>query len=204
MLTCRCRIDVVFDDLSRTIVSVSFGEEDPSDADVSQESFAPPPYPSLDALIRLSTTLGAQIFAAAHSKLSEKARDVNAYQLIDLCFSRAPNALPPIAHSTFGIVVFATRGGSQKYEQDEPRAGDIVVFDNVKIKHGLSTTKVGQGARPHVAVVASWDVKKRKLHTIEAEGQVTEEGYRVEDVKSGEVKVFRVVDKAWLDTAAQL
>lgn len=71
----------------------------------------------------------------------------------------------------------------------------MVTFHDAKFKHNLSTTRVGTADRPHVGVVASWDAKKRKLRTIEVakDGQVDEGSHRLEDLKQGNVVVYRVL-----------
>ena len=150
--------------------------------------------PSPAQLLEFSTTLGGQVFAAAFSQLSSKARTTQD-AFLALCFSRAASAQPPSGHN-YGVVVLSS---STKLQIDEPRAGDIVVFHDAKFKHNLTTTKVGSGDAPHVAVVQAWDAKKRKLRAIEVgkDGSVEEGAWRMEDLKSGEVTVSRVVERGW-------
>lgn len=127
-----CRIEVIYSDLSKTIISVSFAGDDLAEAttSISQAHFAPPPVKNnLDALLQWSASLGAQVFAAAHAKLSDKgARGLADRDLVDFCFGRATDPLPPVG-ATFGVKVYeATVEQGKKApmvgEDDEPRAGD--------------------------------------------------------------------------------
>jgi hypothetical protein len=70
----------------------------------------------------------------------------------------------------------------------------VVVFFDTKFKHNLSTTKLGAD-KPMVTVLAAFDAQKRKLRTIEVgkSGQVEEGAHRLDDLKSGNVVVFRVL-----------
>ncbi|KAM0790066.1 hypothetical protein ACM66B_005394 [Microbotryomycetes sp. NB124-2] len=153
-------------------------------------------------LVQYSTTLGAQVFAAAHTKLSARERLGGGGEgLLEVCLSRAAGARMPSEH-VYGEVVLHIEGGNKSNkngvlrEVDEPRAGDVVVFHDTKFKHNLTTTRVGSAQAPFVCVVASWDSKKRKLKTIEVnnkDGQVEEGSHRLEDLKQGHVVVYRVV-----------
>lgn len=63
------------------------------------------------------------------------------------------------------------------------------------------------GKPDHVAVVADWDGTKKKIRVWEQKGKegpkggsakVKEESYRVADLKSGEVRVWRVMGRGWI------
>ncbi|KAK4051017.1 assembly of actin patch protein [Microbotryomycetes sp. JL201] len=167
---------------------------------------APPPSSNLDPaqLVQFSTTLGAQVFAAAHTRLNDKgAKESRGGQgLLEFCLARATNPRMP-NEFVYGETVLHVEGGKGNSgksggstEIDEPRAGDVVVFHDTKFKHNLTTSRVGSAQSPFAAVVASWDSKKRKLKTIEVnvkDNQVEEGSHRLEDLKQGHVIVYRVV-----------
>ncbi|KAI5478626.1 SH3 domain protein [Pseudohyphozyma bogoriensis] len=199
-------IEIIYNDLSKTILSISFTDDDASEASTSinQAHFPPPPFPSATQLSSYSSTIGAQIFAAAHSKLTDKSARLSTEAFVDFCFSRATDPLPPIGYSYGVPTLTASVDGSKKAssnETDEPRAGDIIVFWDTKFKQTLSTTKVGTADKPHVAVVAAWDAKKRKIRVIEiSKDMAVDEGaYKLEDLKGGSVIVYRVVERAFVD-----
>ncbi|KAL8290543.1 hypothetical protein RQP46_002801 [Phenoliferia psychrophenolica] len=199
-------IEIIYDDFSKTTITVSCAADDPTESStvISQIHSPPPSAPSLALLSSFSSTLGSQVFAAAFSQSKQRGTTQPAF--ISFCLSRASSPLPPIGH-TYGYPVLSlslatTKGATiVTSELDEPRAGDVVVFDEAKFKHNLSTTKVGHGDGPHVAVVQAWDSKKRKLRALEVvkDGAVEEGAWRMEDLKGGKVVVYRVVERAWIE-----
>ncbi|KAH9985838.1 hypothetical protein BJV77DRAFT_1071221 [Russula vinacea] len=78
--------------------------------------------------------------------------------------------------------------------------GDVVVLDGAKLKgyKGLHTYSMSAGERaPCMGIVSEFDVKKLKLKALQASqrvGQATVESvsYRLDDLKSGTIKVYRV------------
>ncbi|GAA5889162.1 hypothetical protein JCM8208_007788 [Rhodotorula glutinis] len=157
---------------------------------------------NLDSLLQWSASLGAQVFAAAHVKQSDKsARGLSDRDLVEFCLGRATDPMPP-SGGRYGAVVYdATVEQGKKAatvsEEDEPRAGDIVSI-HAKFKHALSSKTVGSAQAPHVAVVAAWDDKKGKLRVLEVDpksGSMVEGSYKVEDMRAGQLTVYRVAPR---------
>lgn len=202
------RIEVIYDDLSKTIIKISFTDDDISESttSVAQTHFPPPPFPSDSELQRFSSTFGGNIYGAASGALHQKGRPASDSAFIAQCLSQAGDVLPPIGYS-YGIRIFrfAIDGGSKNSkpilrELDEPRAGDIVVLTDAKFKSNLlSKSKASDGL--HLAVVKSWDGKKKKIGAIDIgkDGHVDEATFKLEDLKAGEAAVFRVVERSFLD-----
>lgn len=199
------RIKVIYDDLSSTIISISFDDKDITHAEIQQAHF-PQPSVSLAQLVTFSSKLGSQFFAAAYSLKSSK--HASASSFTDACYSRATEILNPIG-CCYGFTIYSVHVASSSdkklvqpiiEEIDTPRVGDIVVINSAKFKHNLTTVKVGTD-KPEVAVLESYDSKKRKIKVLEVgkDGSVVEGGYRLEDLKSGEVKIFRAIPRSLLD-----
>ncbi|GAA6015484.1 hypothetical protein JCM11491_004367 [Sporobolomyces phaffii] len=196
-------LEVIYQDYSRTIIAMTFDPEDTTEASTSitQNHFAPPGKPSLDVLLQYSASLGAQIFAAAHLKASDKAaRGLTDKQFVEFCFSRATEPVPPIG-STFGAKVYEASSEGKKGPafqlDDEPRAGDVVVFQDVKLKQTLGSKTIGS----HVAIVSGFDDKKSKLRVLEVDkngASVDEGSYKLDDLKQGAISVYRVLGKDFL------
>ncbi|BGP01691.1 assembly of actin patch protein [Rhodotorula toruloides] len=172
----------------------------------SQAQYPQASKPNLDALLQWSASLGAQVFAAAHTKMSDKqARGLSDADLINFCFSRATDPLPP-AGGRYGVKIYeATVEQGKKVplvrEEDEPRAGDVVTIA-AKFKHNLSSKTVGSLESPHVVIVAGWDAKKGKLKVVEVEGKngtVDEGSYRIDEMRAGQVVVYRVAPKDFFE-----
>ncbi|GAA5838646.1 hypothetical protein JCM9279_003817 [Rhodotorula babjevae] len=157
---------------------------------------------NLDSLLQWSASLGAQVFAAAHVKQSDKAaRGLSDRDLIEFCLGRATDPMPP-SGGRYGAVVYDAmveqgKKAATVSENDEPRAGDIVSM-HAKFKHALSSKTVGSAQAPHVAVVAAWDDKKGKLRVLEVDpksGTMAEGSYKVEDMRAGQLTVYRVAPR---------
>ncbi|GAA5879148.1 hypothetical protein JCM16303_001316 [Sporobolomyces ruberrimus] len=196
-------LEVVYQDYSRTIISTAFDPEGTTEAttSISQNHFAPPPKPSLDILNQYSASLGAQMFAAAHLKANDKsARGMTDKQFVDFCFSRVTDPLRPIG-TTFGAKVYEASSEGKKgpaFAMDcEPRAGDVVVFHEVKLKQTLGSKTIGS----HVAIVSGFDEKKVKLRVLEVDknGSSVDEGsYKLDDLKQGTITIYRVLGRDFL------
>lgn len=148
------------------------------------------------------------MFAAAHSLKSSTSKYASPTSFVDECYSRATEILSPVG-SCYGFTVYSVHipsSSDKKLAQpiieeiDTPRVGDIVVVNSAKFKHNLATVKVGTD-KPEVAVLESYDSKKRKIKVLEVgkDGSVIEGGYRLEDLKSGSVKIFRAIPRSLLD-----
>lgn len=101
-------------------------------------------------LVSLSNTLGAQVFAAAHTKLSNKgAREQSGETLVEFCLTRATNARAPVAAYEYGAVVLHVEGNSKSkgvavvQEVDEPRAGDGENREKVFLVRSAARVDVG-------------------------------------------------------------
>ncbi|BGP18038.1 hypothetical protein JCM10213_008427 [Rhodosporidiobolus nylandii] len=152
----------------------------------------------IEDLLRHSASLGAQVFAAAYSLRSQGARGLSDGQFVEQCFAKATDARAP-SGGEYGARVYEARVEGKKdvktVERDEPRAGDVVAISG-KLKHALTSKTVGSDASPHLGIVAGWDAKKGKLKVVEVDpksGSVDEATYKVEDLKQGWVRVWRVV-----------
>ncbi|GAA5934587.1 uncharacterized protein JCM15063_004622 [Sporobolomyces koalae] len=195
-------LEVIHEDYSRTVISVSYDPNDTTEAttSISQNHFAPREKPSLDVLLQYSATLGAQIFAAAHLKASDKSvRGITDEQFVNFCFGRATEPVPRIG-STFGAKVYEASSENKKGPayamDDEPRAGDVVVFHDVKLKQTLGSKTVGS----HLAIVSGFEEKKAKLRVLEVDknGTIDEGSYKLDDLKQGTIVVYRVLGKDYL------
>ncbi|GAA5822472.1 hypothetical protein JCM11251_006350 [Rhodosporidiobolus azoricus] len=200
-------VEVVHHDYSKTLITASFTADDTAEATTSiqQSHFPPPSKANLDSLLQWSASLGAQVFAAAHTlKSSSSTRGMSDVQLVQQCFAKATEPLPPMGGS-YGVKVFEAvveqgKKGALIAEDDEPRAGDIAVIA-AKFKHALTSKTVGSDQQPHLAIVGGYESKKGKLRVVEVNsknGNVDEESYKVEDMKAGRVTVFRVAPRDYV------
>ncbi|THH18365.1 hypothetical protein EW146_g2598 [Bondarzewia mesenterica] len=171
---------------------------------------APAPVPteiSPDELRSIWGRVGVQICEAA-SMLHERSKKTlignGSYaSFIAAVLAQVPNAQPaPAAGIEYGYLVYAQTGGSVHTRASEIMPGDVIVLEDAKLKghkglHAYSIV-VGEGT-PCLGVVCDFDTKKVKVKALQANqhvGQATVESvsYKLEDLKSGSVKVYRVLE----------
>jgi len=119
-------------------------------------------------------------------------------------------ALQPVGTRAYGSLVYANLANASVQQFDEIRPGDIITLRNAKMqgKHGTMHQKysmdvgmTAQGGSGHVAIVADWDGTKKKVRAWEQgreKSKIRLESFRLGDLKSGEVRVWRIVSRSWV------
>jgi len=203
---------VLFHDYSQTVITVNYNSQNPGDLTIEQRSEPPPSKMRQDQLEDAWNSFGKNIAADVATKVGQVVGDGTPHGLIQALLAPLPAALLPVGTRAYGALVYSNLANATVQQFDEIRAGDLITFKNAKFsgKHGAMHQKYNQevGTREgHVAIVVEWDGKKKKIRCLEQgrerEGKdrkkkVDEEGYRVEDLRSGEVKVWRVVGRNWV------
>jgi hypothetical protein len=162
-------------------------------------------------LLEYSSRIGAQVFARARSK----AKDANtrftnedpALAYVNAVLAEVTDASPPDG-VRFGWPIYVAQGDKEKGaratlgEETQISVGDIFVAVDAKFKKGLagSSHSVGSAGRPHIAIVADdFDVKKHKVRVYcvlaGGKGKVVEDGYHLDHLRAGEVRVYRVLPR---------
>ena len=202
---------VLYPDYSQTTINATFDPQDPSHAALEQRHERPPPPPRKDQLESASAQFGAVIAASAASKLNTTVLSGSSSDFVpSLLEPLKTQALVPVGMRSFGALVYANLANTSTQVFDEIRPGDIVTFRNAKFgghKGGLHqkyAVDVGMG-KEHVGVVAEWDGTKKKIRAWEQgreekgkKGKVKEESWKMGDLRSGEVRVWRVMGRGWV------
>ncbi|KAF8464065.1 hypothetical protein BDZ91DRAFT_264218 [Kalaharituber pfeilii] len=203
-VTITREIFVLFHDYSQTIVTVQFDRDDPSNAELEQKHEPPPSHLRQDQLEDYHGKYGANIYDGAVTRQNTVVGDGDAYTFLRELFALVPNALKPVGNR-YGALVYANLANASVQQYDEIRPGDIITFRNAKFqghKGGLHQKYSMEVGKPeHVGVVLDWDGTKKKLRAFEQgreKGKVKVESFKVGDLRSGEVKVWRVVGREWV------
>jgi myosin tail region-interacting protein MTI1 len=204
-------IYVLYSDYSQTTINATFDPQEPSHAALEQRHERPPPPPRKDQLEAASQQFGTRIAESASAKLNTTVGSGTPQDFVfDLLAPLYSQALRPIGTRSFGALVYANLANTSTQVFDEIRPGDIVTFRNAKFGGHKGTMRqkysvdVGM-VREHVGVVAEWDGTKKKIRVWEQgheekgkKGKVKEESWRMGDLRSGEVRVWRVMGRQWV------
>jgi hypothetical protein len=196
---------VLYGDYSQTIITAQYDRDDPSQAALTQRHLPPPPPPSKNDLELRHDQIGSQIIAISQAKLGSCVGDGSSLALVNEVFSKLEGCLPSAGVRSHGALVYSNLGNSSTTQFDEIRPGDIVAFRSAVFQisgglRGKSTTEVGKP--DHVAVIQEWNGIKKKLKVLEQRREhkkVAHNSYKIGDLKSGEVHVFRPMPRSWVD-----
>ncbi|KAH9477662.1 SH3 domain-containing protein C23A1.17 [Psilocybe cubensis] len=169
---------------------------------------------SADELIALWGRVGVQVCKVATS-LFEKSHktligDGSYAGFVREVLAAVPNAAPaptaagePYGYTIYGYTIYVQNGPAVVKRVSDIMPGNLVEIQDAKLKghKGLQTyhQSVGAAGETLVGVVGEFEAKKSKIRVFQANqhvGQQTVESvsYRLEDLKSGLVKVYRVLD----------
>ncbi|KAL8719235.1 MAG: hypothetical protein Q9225_003743 [Loekoesia sp. 1 TL-2023] len=196
---------VLYMDYSQTIIAAHFETRDPSEASLEQHHEPPPPRLRQDQLEDAHTRFGARIADGANSKKETIVGDGSPHALVLDLMSSLPDALRPVGVRAYGALVYTNLANASVQQFDEIRSGDIVTFRNTKFQGHRgpvhSKYSVDIGKPDHVGIVVDWDGTKKKVRAWEQgreSKKVKMESFKLGDMRSGEVKVWRVMPRQWV------
>ncbi|KAF2181411.1 hypothetical protein K469DRAFT_638528 [Zopfia rhizophila CBS 207.26] len=196
---------VLYMDYSQTVITAHFEAHNVSDVRLEQRQEPPPGRLRQDQLETAHEQYGFRIAKDIESKQSTVVGDGTPHALVYELLRPYPDALRPISTRSFGALVYANLANASVVQRDEIRPGDIISFRNAKFqgKHGAMHAKysVEVGKPDHVGVVVEWDGTKKKVRAWEQgrESKKVKEGsFRMGDLRSGEVRVWRVMGRNWV------
>lgn len=202
-------IYVLFADCSQTIVTVEFSDQ--TDHIGFQQRIEPPPATlRQDQLEHAYMRFGRDLASSLPDYLRQSFRPG---QFLPALLQNVPESLPPIGNRAYGALIYHNLANASVRQEDVIRPGDIAVFRGAKFQghkgglHQKYTKEVGGSSSAssalkdvHAGVVHEWDGTKRKIRIYEQvpEGKIKSESYKLGDLKSGEVKVYRIVGRDYV------
>jgi hypothetical protein len=195
----------LFMDYSQTVMTARFDPHDPSHVDIQQRHEAPPSRLRQDQLESSHAKYGARLAEMAQAKLNTVVGNGTPFALITELLGAFPDVLQPIGTRAYGAQVYVNLANATVQQHDEIRAGDIVSFRNAKLaghRGGLKQKySMDLGKPDHVGIVVDWDGTKKKIRAWEQgreSKKVKVESFKLGDLKSGEVKVWRIMSRSWV------
>ncbi|KAM3076193.1 assembly of actin patch protein [Clarireedia jacksonii] len=196
---------VLFIDYSQTIIAAQYNPKDPADCQLEQKHEPPPARLRQDQLEQAHEQFGRRIIEAVGVRQNTIVGDGTPQGLVMELLKPLPGVLMPVGSRGYGAIVYSNLGNASTQQFDEIRQGDIVTFRNTRFqgKHGSMHTKYTAevGKPDHVGVVAEWDGTKKKLRAWEQgreSKKVKLESFKLDDLRSGEVKIWRVMPRSWV------
>ncbi|RHZ70659.1 hypothetical protein CDV55_107666 [Aspergillus turcosus] len=196
---------VLFMDYSQTVITVSFDARNPSDVSLEQRHEPPPLQPRQDQLEKAHAQFGTRISDAVNAIQNTTVSDGTPFGLVQHLLSPLKDALLPVGTRAYGALVYANLANASVQQNDEIRAGDIVTFRNARFQghrgtmHQKYNAEVGKP--DHVGIVVDWDGTKKKIRAWEQgreSKKVKVESFKLNDLRSGECKVWRVMPRTWV------
>lgn len=201
---------VLYMDYSQTVIVAHFETKDPAVVSLEQRHEPPPPRLRQDQLENAHTRFGSRIGEGANSKKETTVGDGSPQALVADLVSAFPDALPPVGVRAYGALVYANLQNATVQQFDEIRSGDIVTFRNAKLQGHRGPMKskyaIEVGKPDHVGIVVDWDGTKKKVRAWEQgreSKKVRIESFKLSDMRSGEVKVWRVMARDWVGWEGQ-
>jgi hypothetical protein len=198
-------VTVLYMDYSQTVISAQFEASNVSNVEFDQRQDPPPPRLRQDQLEAAHDQFGKRIARDVRSKENTTVGDGTPHGLVTELLRPYKNALPPVSTRSFGALVYVNLANASTQQYDEIRPGDIISFRNAKFrgKHGSMhvSYKADVGRPDHVGIVSEWDGSKKKMRAWEQgreSKKVKPESFRMEDLRSGEVRVWRVMGRSWV------
>ncbi|KAF2999803.1 hypothetical protein E8E13_006397 [Curvularia kusanoi] len=198
-------VAVLFMDYSQTLITARFDSSNPSGVELDQRQEPPPPRLRPDQLESAYEQFGRKIAKDAESKASSVVGNGTPHGFVDELLKLHKDALAPVSTRAYGALVYANLANASTQSFDEIRPGDIVTFRNARFqgKAGAMHAKysVDVGKPDHVGVVVEWDGSKKKVRVWEQgreHKKVKPESFRMGDLRSGEVRVWRVMSRNWV------
>lgn len=203
-------IYVLFQDYSQTVITVRFDPQDANDVHLEQRHESPPRSLRQDQLEESYERFGRLISEAVSAKKDTVIGDGTPQGLVYELLKPFKDALLPVGSRAYGALVYSNLANASTTQTDQIRPGDIISIRNAKFqgKHGPVHTKYSMevGKPDHVGVVAEWDGTKKKVRAWEQgreSKKVKQESFKLDDLRSGEVKIWRVMPRSWVGWEGQ-
>ncbi|ANB11514.1 Bbc1p [Sugiyamaella lignohabitans] len=204
---------VLYHDYSQSVITARYDQQDPVGSVVFEQTHTAPPSWRQDQLEDAYKVYGRKVLEEAQ-KLSSSGSSSSANLVADIVAAQ-PRALPAIGRRAYGALVYDNLANASVKQFDEIRPGDIVAFRNAHFQghkgslHTKYSVDVGKDDSISSGVIYEWDGTKKKIRVyIQPEsssssktssGKLKQESYRLSDLKSGEVRVYRVVGRNYVD-----
>lgn len=191
---------VLYKDYSQMVITARYDGNDPAGTVSTEQSVGRAPELDKDLLEQEWIKYGKKVVAAAN-----RGGNYPAGEFVLSVLRGIPGALPPIGRKVLGAIVYDNLSNATVKQLDEIRPGDAIAFKNARFQghkgslHQKYTQEAGRVDYIHLGIITEWDGTKLKVRVMEqtdnGRGKIKVESYRLNDLKSGEIRIFRVVGR---------
>lgn len=197
---------ILFNDLSQLVFELEYESEDPRSTIKLINHFTKPmPIIRKDLLDKSYREFGNKITSITNSLVGTRLNESIVSKVFSSLAKHDAQVLSPIGNKTYGVTIYRNNNNHNIARIEEIRPGDILCIKQGKftVHKGLTGNKsitVG-GNEVFSAVVTDYDPKKEKFKVIELDnaGHIKKETYKMSEMKSGRVRVFRVVGRNYIE-----
>lgn len=197
---------ILFNDLSQLVFELEYESEDPRSTIKLINHFTKPiPIIRKDLLDKSYGEFGNKITSITSSLVGTRLNESIVRKVFSSLIKHDANVLSPIGNKTYGVTIYRNNSNHNIARIEEIRPGDILCIKQGKfsVHKGLTGNKsitVGEG-EVFSAIVTDYDPKKDKFKVIELDnaGHIKKETYKMSEMKSGRVRVFRVVGRNYIE-----
>jgi hypothetical protein len=203
-------IYILYQDYSQTVITARFDPQNLAETQLDQRHEPPPRALRQDQLEQAYERFGLQISNTIASKKDSVVADGSPHGLVHEMLKPFKDVLLPVGTRAYGALVYANIANASTQTNDEIRPGDVISIRNAKFqgKHGPMHAKYSMdvGKPDHVGIVAEWDGTKKKVRAWEQgreSKKVKQESFKLDDLRSGEVKIWRIMPRSWVGWDSQ-
>lgn len=207
---------ILFHDLSQIVLELEFESEDPRSS-IKVVGFSTKAAPAIrkDLLDKYHREFSNDLLQVSESLVGTK---IN-YGIVATVFnilkknakeeSSSSHILEPIGDKSYGVTIYKNINNTNVSKIDDIRPGDIICIKNGKfVSHkgiggigGSKSIVLGdEGHDIYLALITEYDLKKEKFRVLETDstGVVKREAYKLGNMKSGRVRVYRAVTRDYV------
>ncbi|WLF77093.1 hypothetical protein PVL30_000802 [Lodderomyces elongisporus] len=193
---------VLFYDLSQLVFELEFEEQDPRGSIHLVNQFVKPSPPIRKDLLDSAHRNFGSIIAKEATQLAGHRIDERLTSHVFQGSGIAKDIIPPIGNKAFGVTIYKNHNNSSVSKIDDIQAGDILWIKNGKFDahKGIMGNKSVSLGESYTAIIYEFDPAKDKFKVLEQDssGLVKKESYKLGNLKSGRIRVFRPIPKSYV------
>lgn len=199
-------IYVLFPDYSQEVITVEFNPQDPyhKDTQIFKSKVLPPLSLRQEELESAYNAYGKNVLDLVLRSSSHGLSGTPNVGYVESVISRVDGALSPVGkNNAYGAIVYMNKNNATVRQFDEIRPGDIIRFTNARFqghKGGLHQKYNSDFPGRSAGIIYEYDTTKKKLRVYmsDEQGKLRSESIRTNDLKTGEIKIFRVVGRDYV------